>query len=65
MDDKTNPGQPDRSRINVNEPYELKYWSQKFGVDPTQLRLAVSKVGTSPDAVQRNLQSDQSRGEPS
>lgn len=55
MDDKTNRGEPDRSKINVNEPYEVKYWSEKFGVRPPELRLAVERVGTSPDAVRKAL----------
>lgn len=55
MDNKTNRGEPDRSKINVNEPYELKYWAEKFGVPETELRLAVHKAGTNPDAVQRAL----------
>ena len=31
-DDKTKVRRADRDRINVNEPYELRYWSKKFGV---------------------------------
>ena len=30
-DDKTKAGKPDRDRINVNEPYELRDWGKKFG----------------------------------
>jgi hypothetical protein len=42
-DDKTKVGRADRDRINVNEPYELRYWSQKFGVTPVRLKLAVAR----------------------
>ena len=31
-DDKTKTRKPDRDRINVNEDYELRDWSKKFGV---------------------------------
>jgi|tagenome__1003787_1003787.scaffolds.fasta_scaffold16382846_1 hypothetical protein len=54
-DDKQNRGEPDRSRINVQEDYEVRYWSQKFGVSREQLRAAVQKVGTSAEAVRQEL----------
>ena len=44
-DDKTKVRRADRDRINVNEPYELRYWSKKFGVTPVRLKLAVARVG--------------------
>jgi hypothetical protein len=31
-DDKKKPGGQDRKRINVNEEYEVRDWSKKFGV---------------------------------
>lgn len=55
MDDKTKRGNPDRSRININEEYELRQWSQKFNVTPEELKRAVAKVGDNADAVQREL----------
>jgi hypothetical protein len=33
-DDKSKSGGQDRLRINVNEDYELRDWSKKFGVTP-------------------------------
>ena len=30
-DDLTNRGAQDRSRINVNEKHEVRYWAQKWG----------------------------------
>lgn len=54
-DDKTNRGPQDRSRINVNEPYEVQYWTKKFGVNEAQLRAAVAKVGVMADDVERYL----------
>lgn len=44
-DDKNNRGPADRSRINVNEDYELRYWSGKFGCSHEELKAAVQKVG--------------------
>lgn len=54
-DDKTNTGEPDRSRINMSEPYEVSYWREKFGVSRERLQQAVDKVGSSADAVEREL----------
>jgi hypothetical protein len=54
-DNKQNRGQQDRSRINVNEDYELRYWTEKFGVSAEELREAVKKHGTSPEAVRNGL----------
>jgi hypothetical protein len=44
-DDKRNPGRPDRDRIDVNEDYELRDWSEKFGVSKEELAAAVARVG--------------------
>ncbi len=35
----------DRDQINIHEPAELRYWSDKFGVEPKHLRQAVVIVG--------------------
>ncbi len=55
-DDKTKRGPQDRAKINVQEKYEMDYWSRKFGVTPDQLRNAVKRVGPSAEAVERELQ---------
>ena len=44
-DSKTQAGKADRDRINVNEDYELRDWSAKFGVSHDVLKAAVAKVG--------------------
>jgi hypothetical protein len=54
-DDKSKRGEPDRSRINPNEDYEVDYWCGKFGVTPQQLKEAVKTAGNSPDAVKAAL----------
>ena len=54
-DDKTKRGPQDRSKINVHEKYELDYWSRKFRVTPDELRDAVKRVGTSLEAIEREL----------
>jgi len=53
-DDRTKKGPQDRSRINIHERYELDYWSNKFGVTPKDLKLAVEKVGVMAKDVRGN-----------
>lgn len=54
-DDKDKRGPQDASRVNVNEEYEVAYWSKRFGVSADQLRAAVDKAGTSAKAVEEQL----------
>jgi len=54
-DDKRNTGSPDRDRINVNEDYELQYWTKALGVSADELRAAVKAVGTTATAVREHL----------
>jgi len=56
-DDVRNRGPEDRSRINVNEPWELKYWSKTLGVTPDRLKEVVQKVGTRTEDVEQYLSS--------
>lgn len=55
-DDKRNRGEPDRSRISLSEPYELKYWANRFGVTEEKLKKAVHSVGSLPTQVELWLQ---------
>ncbi|MCB1980310.1 MAG: DUF3606 domain-containing protein [Burkholderiaceae bacterium] len=54
-DDTTQSGGQDRRRINVHQDYELRDWSNKFGVTPEQLKEAVKAVGDSAEAVEDHL----------
>jgi hypothetical protein len=54
-DDLNERGPQDRSRINVNEDYELRYWTKTLGVTPEQLRDAVNQVGPSVEKVREHL----------
>ena len=54
-DDKKNRGPADRARINVNESYELAYWTKELGVSEKTLRDAVAKVGVMASAVRAYL----------
>jgi hypothetical protein len=55
MDNLDKKGQPDRSRINLKEDYEVKYWTKHLGVSREQLAKAVEKVGNSAAAVRKEL----------
>ena len=54
-DDKTQTGNPDRSRINLNEDYEVKDWSTKFSVSAAELVMVVRKVGSNAADVEAFL----------
>ena len=54
-DDKGNRGPQDRARINLTEDYEVRYWTQKFGVSKTELEKTVAKVGERAAAVAQAL----------
>ena len=56
MSDNLKIRQPeDRTKINVNEAWELKYWTQHFGVSEQKLKDAVKAVGVSVAAVKLHL----------
>jgi len=44
-DDKNRKGPEDPDRINVNQPHEVLYWTDKLSINEATLRLAVDKVG--------------------
>lgn len=55
MDSPLNRGQPDRSKINMNEDYEVHYWCKHLGVTREELQKVVDKVGNSVKAVEKEL----------
>ena len=54
-DDTSKSGGADRSRINVNQPHEVAYWTKALGVSEEELKRAVKSVGEGADAVRRHL----------
>jgi Protein of unknown function (DUF3606) len=59
-DDTSKKGMQDRTRVNTSEDYEVRYWSEKFGVSRDQLKAAVNKVGNSVSAVEKELKAAES-----
>lgn len=55
MDNTQKVGSPDRKTINVNEDYEVAYWTKALGVSKDELISAVDKVGKSAEAVRQYL----------
>jgi hypothetical protein len=54
-DDRLNQGQPDRSKINMHEDYEVRYWTKHLGITRDELAKVVEKVGNSAKAVEKEL----------
>ena len=44
-DDRSLRGGQDRTRVNIDQDYEAKYWAAKWGVTDDELRSAVKQVG--------------------
>jgi hypothetical protein len=55
MDSLTKREQPDRSKINMHERYEVKYWTHQLGISRERLQQAVDKVGNSAATVRKEL----------
>jgi Protein of unknown function (DUF3606) len=54
-DDSTKKRPQDGTRINIHEPWELTYGSQKFGVTLERLKAAVATVGPMVKDVEKHL----------
>jgi Protein of unknown function (DUF3606) len=50
-DDKSNRGSPDRDRIDINDPDEVRNWTQSLGVTKEELQRAVEAVGNTAGKV--------------
>ena len=55
MDSLTRKERPDRSKINMHQPHEAKYWAHALGVSKEELQKAVDKVGNSAATVRKEL----------
>lgn len=48
-------GSIDASRVRLAEPFEVDYWTDRFGVSKERLEKAVAKVGPMVFDVEREL----------
>lgn len=55
MDNLTKKDTPDRSKINMHESWEVKYWTRELGVSRAELQKIVDKIGNSAAAVRKEL----------
>jgi len=44
-DDKTDTHPAIANRINIDEDYEIRYWTKELGASEDELRAAVNRVG--------------------
>jgi hypothetical protein len=56
MNSLTKREQPDRSKINMHQAYEVKYWTRALNVTRKELQAAVDKVGNSAATVRKQLE---------
>ena len=54
-DDKLNRGPADRARINVNEDYEVVYWTKELAISADRLRDLVAKHGVMAADIRKAL----------
>jgi len=55
MDDPNKKGPADRSKVNLQEAWEVDYWTNELGVSKDELQSVVKKVGDSAAAVRKEL----------
>jgi hypothetical protein len=53
-DDKTNRSQPDRSKIDMSDNSEVRYWTKHLEISREELQRAIDRVGN-PAAVRKEL----------
>jgi Protein of unknown function (DUF3606) len=46
---------PDRSKINMHLPHDVRCWTKHLGVSKEQLQKAIDKVGNGAAAVKKEL----------
>ena len=54
-DDKSKTAPQDSSRVNLNEPYEVQYWTQRFGCTRAELEMAVKRAGVMVKDIEKAL----------
>jgi len=53
--DLKHKGEPDRSKINMDDHFEVTYWLKELGVSIVKLQQVVDKVGNSAATVRKEL----------
>ena len=55
MSTLTKPIQPDRSKIDMQNSWQVRAWAKRLNISPAQLQKVVETVGNSAAEVQREL----------
>jgi hypothetical protein len=55
MNGLTRKDTPDRSKINIHQPHEVRYWTKHLNVTQEELQKAIDKVGNSAATVRKEL----------
>jgi hypothetical protein len=54
-DDLENVDARERTRIDVTDDWEVRFWCDHWNISPARLKQAIAKVGTSTEDVAREL----------
>lgn len=54
-DNKNERGPRDSKRININEDYEVSYWTKTLGISKSELESIVKRVGVMVDDVRKAI----------
>jgi hypothetical protein len=46
---------PERTKVDVSDDNELRYWTKEFGVNADEVKSAVQKAGPDIEAVRKHL----------
>jgi hypothetical protein len=52
-DDKSNVGEPDRSRVSGSEAYEVSHFAGRHGISPDQARELIEEHGNDRQTLDR------------
>lgn len=63
-DDLSKRGPADALRVNVNESWEVKYWTAHFKCTEAELRSAVRAVGVMSKDVRHHILTKRLQGKP-
>ena len=55
IDQRTSRAGKDRTRIDIGDDHDLRYWSRRFDVSRNEIRRAVETVGALAEDVARHL----------
>jgi hypothetical protein len=55
-DDKSNRGEPDRSRVSGSEDYEVEHFARQHGISAEQARQLIAEHGNNRDELAKAAQ---------